>query len=482
MRERLVAFCASVLTVLLAIAMSLLVAQPASAEEAPAVEATETVQVVEAVPVEASPAKVEPPVTPLVEAPVAAPAPPLTEAPVAPPAPPAEEEVVVNKTTTTPPVETPPAPPIQTTTTPPTPEQPTLPTCIDQVNWSYTYDTATGSGTITAASDQKAQSTALCDPLATRSAAWSYDLPASGNPSYPQTLRGFKDVTVDTLGTFNFAPPQLASCRQYDTYAEWQSNGGPGGLPLPGKLYGTGNEEPPFLSDKLGGKGNGPTYHSTTSDGCNQPEPPAVPNPKVDKSEWKDGKFVCGDLTVTQTREVTTTPYKVTLKDGKWIVVEDTENIKTVTETQTRALTTEEIESCKPAVPEPKVVTSEWVSGEWVCGDTTVEQTRTVSTTTSTPVFVSGSTWTVSTETVVKTETQEVALSESQLETCEAVVVPPTTPPTKPVAHKPSAPTGDNLAYTGTESTPAVFLGGSLLLLGAMLAAINLRRRKATNE
>ncbi|MFC0195857.1 hypothetical protein ACFFIR_03180 [Microbacterium arthrosphaerae] len=77
---------------------------------------------------------------------------------------------------------------------------------------------------------------------------------------------------------------------------------------------------------------------------CGTPEEeepePTIPDPKVERGEWTDGAWKCGDTTVTQTRNVVTTTYK--LENGA--VVPTVEN---TTETQTRPLTSAEIgEKC----------------------------------------------------------------------------------------------------------------------------------------
>jgi len=76
---------------------------------------------------------------------------------------------------------------------------------------------------------------------------------------------------------------------------------------------------------------------------------PAQPEDQVVTTEWTDGEYECGDTTVEQTREVTTTPY--VLVEGEWVL--DTENAVTVEETQTRDLTEAEIEALDCPVPTP---------------------------------------------------------------------------------------------------------------------------------
>jgi hypothetical protein len=70
-----------------------------------------------------------------------------------------------------------------------------------------------------------------------------------------------------------------------------------------------------------------------------------VPPPLVETSQWEDGTWDCGDTTVTQTREVTTTTY--TRDDEGMLIPSTTKN----TETQTRPLTEAEIDEDCPLVP-----------------------------------------------------------------------------------------------------------------------------------
>jgi len=88
------------------------------------------------------------------------------------------------------------------------------------------------------------------------------------------------------------------------------------------------------------------TWHTVNPDTLDCNTVPQPPEPKVEYSQWQDQKWVCGDTEVTQTRTKTTTPYKVVLVDDEYQIVEDTENVTVVTETQTRALTNKEIGTC----------------------------------------------------------------------------------------------------------------------------------------
>jgi hypothetical protein len=139
------------------------------------------------------------------------------------------------------------------------------PTCVDDPVYAYTFDPATGSGVITVTGGEEGEE--LCEPLAVRAASWTYDTPASGSPSWPQTLNGYNDTTVDAIGEFNYGPPQLEDCRQYDVYASF---GGFDELELPTYLNGSHDPfEPAFLHETLNGFGPNPTYSFTSSEGCN---------------------------------------------------------------------------------------------------------------------------------------------------------------------------------------------------------------------
>jgi len=65
------------------------------------------------------------------------------------------------------------------------------------------------------------------------------------------------------------------------------------------------------------------------------------PDDKVDYGQWQTGEYGCGDTTVTESRTVTDTPYK--LVGREWVL--DTENATTTTEKRDRALTAAEIKA-----------------------------------------------------------------------------------------------------------------------------------------
>jgi hypothetical protein len=85
--------------------------------------------------------------------------------------------------------------------------------------------------------------------------------------------------------------------------------------------------------------------------------PVEVPEPLVTTTEWVDGSYACGDNTVTRTRTVTTTPYIIVDREP----VLDADSAVTVSETDTRSLTAEEIAALVCVTPSttPTTVTNE---------------------------------------------------------------------------------------------------------------------------
>lgn len=79
--------------------------------------------------------------------------------------------------------------------------------------------------------------------------------------------------------------------------------------------------------------------------GCEEPEVPENPGPRVEYGEWQTGEFDCDDTTVQITRTVTSTEQ---VWNGEAYV--DGESV-TTTQTETRALTDEEIASLECEVP-----------------------------------------------------------------------------------------------------------------------------------
>ena len=160
---------------------------------------------------------------------------------------------------------------------------PDEPECVEDPTFSYTFYGETGQVILTVSGGDEGEP--LCDPLAARTAAWTYDLPASGSPSWPQTLAGFTDQLIDAIGEYDYSPPQQDSCYQYDAYAAFVSDGGFDVLGLPEHLLGSHNpSEPAFLHETLPGSGTNPTWSYTTSEGCNPPPPPVVLPPDVSTS------------------------------------------------------------------------------------------------------------------------------------------------------------------------------------------------------
>lgn len=184
---------------------------------------------------------------------------------------------------------------------------------------------------------------------------------------------------------------------------------------------------------------------------CTGPQPET----KVEYGNWVTGQYDCDDTTVTETRTVTTTTYA--LVDNKWV------GTPVVTEeSRVRDLTAEEIDAlfCPGPQPDDKVTFSEWADGKYDCGDTTVEQTRTKTTTT---FVLDGETW-VEGESVVEQETQTRDLTDAEIAALDCDVTPPP---------------ADRLATTGAVNPVSLGLGALVLgLLGAASLLVQ-RLRKA---
>jgi hypothetical protein len=146
------------------------------------------------------------------------------------------------------------------------------PVCIDNPTFSYTFD-GVDSGTITVTKKGVTTGT-LCKPLYVRAATWTYDTPINpANAGWPQTLSGYNDVTVSSLGTVTYQAPPVATCKQNDIYASFT---GFDSLALPTHLIGPNNpNEPAFLHTALYGKGPSPTYYQTSTVGCDSIKPAA---------------------------------------------------------------------------------------------------------------------------------------------------------------------------------------------------------------
>lgn len=148
---------------------------------------------------------------------------------------------------------------------------------------------------------------------------------------------------------------------------------------------------------------------------------PPKPDTKIEFTEWVDGEYECSATEVPQTRTKSVTTYE--LVDNKWVAQAPV----VTTDTQTRPLTEAEQEAadieCAGPQPENKVTHTEWVTGEYVCGDTTVQITRSV---TSTEYVLVEGAWVPEgeSETTTQTETRDLTAEEIAELECP-VVVPP---------------------------------------------------------
>lgn len=325
---------------------------------------------------------------------------------------------------------------------------------INKQNQVHTYDTATGAVTLVVSGGEVG--VAVCNPLFINLVAYAY---TSANSPLPQEPVDQVRIYVDKVGTYSGAPQAIEDCRQYDAYA---SHDGWDAVTPPVLLNG------PDLLDYLHQYSTGPrTYDASPTYGCEGK--PEVPEPEVIQSDWTAGAFVCGDTTVTLSRTTTTTYYTVVFVDGEYKLVVDSAKGTVVTETDTRPLSPEEIESCRPDVSSPEMIVSEWVDGQYVCGDETVDQTRTVTTTYFNTVLVSGSTWKKVVDTdksTVTTEHNVRQLTKDEAYACAVTASLPTPPQT--------------LASTGVSTGPLFGASAFVLLVGTtLLMGASWRRRKA---
>ena len=345
------------------------------------------------------------------------------------------------------------------------------PTCVTSVknDRNHTFNNATGAVTLTVGGGEVGQP--LCNPGSVGIALFGF---VEQNKQWKQQLVDIVYIDVDKVGTYSATPKFAAKCRQYDAYA---ADGGRAKVTPPDVLYGPANPyEPSFLHDYS----NGPTSHDIASaEGC--AGMPETPGPRVETRQ--QGGFVCGDAVVTINNIYRTIPSIVVFNEnGEWVAVDDVDHITETSDTTEYPLTAEEIESCKPATPEDKETSTEWEKKHPVCDATTVEETRSVTTTKYTPVLVSGSTWNLQETTTTALETRTVPVE--KVEACPTTVVPPASTPDKP-APKPTPPPG--LADTGVFTAPAGYTAAGLLFAGmAFLGIMAIRRRKAaataTNE
>ncbi|MGJ9524890.1 Ig-like domain-containing protein [Actinotignum sp. GS-2025b] len=148
-----------------------------------------------------------------------------------------------------------------------------------------------------------------------------------------------------------------------------------------------------------------------------------APADTVTEGEWEDATDQnaknCDTKQVTQTRTVTTTPHKWDAGSKTWVA--DPEHATTKTETQTRAMSDEELQVCTPK-PADDVKTAEWVDGTGSdaknCAAKTVSQTRSKTTTPYKWDTVS-KTWVLDADKVkVESETQTRPMTDTELMAC----------------------------------------------------------------
>ena len=104
------------------------------------------------------------------------------------------------------------------------------------------------------------------------------------------------------------------------------------------------------------------------------PQPPA----QVTATNWADGVKDCNTRKVTQSRTVTTTPYRWDSSSRKWVL--DTAKASKKTESRQRDMNDGEHKACSPQ-PNPQVTATNWVDGAKDCNSRKVSQSRTVTTT-----------------------------------------------------------------------------------------------------
>ncbi|MGJ9460981.1 Ig-like domain-containing protein [Actinotignum sp. GS-2025g] len=148
-----------------------------------------------------------------------------------------------------------------------------------------------------------------------------------------------------------------------------------------------------------------------------------APEPVVTEGEWTDATDSsaknCDTKQVTQTRTVTTTPFKWDAAGKQWVA--DPDHATTRTETQTRDMSDEELQVCTPK-PADDVKTAEWVdstdAGAKNCATKQVSQTRT-KTTTPYKWDTATKTWVLDTDKVkVESETQTRPMNDTELMAC----------------------------------------------------------------
>ena len=199
------------------------------------------------------------------------------------------------------------------------------------------------------------------------------------------------------------------------------------------------------------------------------------PAAKVTTTAWVDGTWGCDATTVAQTRTVTTTPY--TWGDGQWVL--DTAKTTTVTETQTRTLSSSEETVCPsgtlpiPAGPVvvPPTCTADGsatlVNGTDYTWDTTSfgpgTWTATATPTTGHTFDKSGSTYQVTFTVAAKLTGAACTISDVLAAPPNSTVTP--APFSEVLA---AAPNASVLAATGASPLPLAIIALVLLAAGAL--------------
>jgi hypothetical protein len=172
--------------------------------------------------------------------------------------------------------------------------------------------------------------------------------------------------------------------------------------------------------------------------------------------------------------QVTKTTTSYAWVDGQWVLDPDTAVVVVGDWTFVRNLTEEEqVELDCVNQPPPLVTTSDWVDGDYQCDDTTVEQTRTV---TTTPYVLDGENGYVLDEanatTVTETQTRDLTADEQTACPTDNPNPPKDNPPKdNPPAELPGTGAGDILPFAGL---------GIVILLSGLLAYMVTNRRRSS--
>ncbi|MGJ9461480.1 hypothetical protein ACRQDJ_03925 [Actinotignum sp. GS-2025g] len=141
------------------------------------------------------------------------------------------------------------------------------------------------------------------------------------------------------------------------------------------------------------------------------PQPPA----QVTATNWVDGAKDCNTRKVSQSRTVTTTPYRWDSSSRKWVL--DTSKASKKTETRQRDMNDGEHRQCTPQ-PSAQVTATNWVDGAKDCNTRKVTQSRTVTTTPS-KWDSSQRKWVLDTAaSSTKTETRERDMNDDEHKAC----------------------------------------------------------------